>query len=426
MDPTQKHHRARHARNRAQRTEPSNPALAQTKKRLIVGTPARPAQRSRMNKSRTQDFTVESTASLPDGGVNGHGDGSEDGPKDSLNDDSASDVESQVGDSDGDSDSDSSQHATEDSAESDKDAVDAEKALQAHLRTLPLGALAAAQDTTDRSVPATSRTASSNHRSKKQDLSGRDQPLLPPSNPLSADAEAKLQTLRTHLASLKRKRSSNPTTTTDPSTSSNHARHTSTTNPTRPSKTPTTTTKQSRSSKHAPESRPSTRAVPRYRPIVPPSISDPTRLSRDPRFSSLSGPLAPSQSIAQNYSFLTSYTTSEISALKSALASSSGSAAEKSELRTEIGRRENKLRAQRGREKEDEVRRRLRREEREKVASGKKPFYAKDGVVRGIVRREIEGEMGERERGKRERRKRKREGEREMRRRPAERRGVRG
>jgi ribosomal RNA-processing protein 36 len=148
-----------------------------------------------------------------------------------------------------------------------------------------------------------------------------------------------------------------------------------------------------RPSKHAPQALSSKHAVSRHRTV----IDAPTLTPRDPRFDPLTGPIDPNR-FTQNYSFLSSYRTSEISALKTAIRAPKTPAEEKEKLQTALKRMESRRQAEEAREREREVVREHRRGERERVKEGKKPFFLKEGEVRKrVLVRRFEG-MGERRR----------------------------
>jgi len=148
-----------------------------------------------------------------------------------------------------------------------------------------------------------------------------------------------------------------------------------------------------RPSKHAPQALSSKHAVSRHRTV----IDAPTPTPRDPRFDPLTGPLD-SNRFTQNYSFLTSYRASEISALKSAIRAPKTSAEEKEKLQMALKRMESRRQAEEAREREREVVREHRKGERERVKEGKRPWFLKEGEVRKrVLVRRFEG-MGERRR----------------------------
>ena len=127
----------------------------------------------------------------------------------------------------------------------------------------------------------------------------------------------------------------------------------------------------SRSSKHAPAEVSSKKAVSRKREVVPTKKID----HRDPRFEPLSGPLD-EQKIKKKYSFLETYRDSEMAELKTAIRKTKDPDA-KEKLKRALLSMESRKRAQQMKEQQQEVLRKHRKEEREKVEQGKKPFYLK-------------------------------------------------
>ena len=150
----------------------------------------------------------------------------------------------------------------------------------------------------------------------------------------------------------------------------------------------------SRTSKHAPQALSSKHAVTRHRSV----IDVPKVAPRDPRFDPLTGPLDDNR-IKHNYDFLSSYRTSEISQLKSAIRASR-TADEKEKLQKALRRMESKRQAEEAMEREQKVLREHRKQEKARVKDGKKPFYLKEGEIkkRAQVAR-FEG-MGEKKREK--------------------------
>ena len=97
--------------------------------------------------------------------------------------------------------------------------------------------------------------------------------------------------------------------------------------------------------------------------------------SRDPRFESLSGAVNELQ-MKKNYAFLDSYRDSEMSELKSAIRKTKDPDA-KEKLKRALLSMESREKVQLAREKEQEVLRKHRKNERELIQQGKKPFYLK-------------------------------------------------
>ncbi|KAI9686123.1 MAG: rRNA biogenesis protein rrp36 [Bogoriella megaspora] len=196
-----------------------------------------------------------------------------------------------------------------------------------------------------------------------------------------------------------------------------------------------TNRKLTRTSKHAPRIQSSKRPVPRNRNVLAPS--NPSDKALDPRFSStISGRTPTSSTLRQRYAFLDSYRTQEMNDLRSIIQDSNPSKPKKKQkratptvddatrekLKAELQRMENRARAEKERERREKVDREWKREEREKVRSGKKPFYLKEREKRERVEKDRWEGMKGKERERAERRKRKREGEKEMRRLPGARR----
>lgn len=159
--------------------------------------------------------------------------------------------------------------------------------------------------------------------------------------------------------------------------------------------------REQRSSKHAPREQTSKYQVSRKRSAVD-LPNNPTH-ARDPRFSSLStaqSSIDPTK-LANAYSFLSQYRDSELSTLKSQLTQlkmkakkrKSGlmlavEAEEAEELKRQINSMENKKKSDERKDKEREVVRRHRKEEREKVKEGKNPYYMKRGEAKKVAENE--------------------------------------
>ena len=127
----------------------------------------------------------------------------------------------------------------------------------------------------------------------------------------------------------------------------------------------------SRTSKHAPAELSSKKAVSRKREVVPVQKKN----HRDPRFEPLSGPVD-EEKTKKNYSFLDAYRDSEISEIKSAIRQTKDIEG-KEKLRNTLVSMESRKKAQEMKEQQQEVLRKHRREEKEKIQQGKKPFYLK-------------------------------------------------
>lgn len=104
-------------------------------------------------------------------------------------------------------------------------------------------------------------------------------------------------------------------------------------------------------------------------------VPAPTIAHRDPRFETLSG-LLDTNKLEKNYSFLNDYRTSEISVLKTSIRNAKDLTA-KEALKRELLSMESREKARAAKEVQQEVLRDHRRQEREAVEKGKKPFYLK-------------------------------------------------
>jgi ribosomal RNA-processing protein 36 len=172
---------------------------------------------------------------------------------------------------------------------------------------------------------------------------------------------------------------------------------------------------QYRTSKHAPTAQSNKHAVSRKRSV----IDVPKNIARDPRFDPLGGP-ADREKIRKNYKFLDDYVDSEIKELKTALkgqklpGEDQGSQQKRNKkskkraklspeeiivLKKELTQKESKRATQLARDRELEVQKEHRKQERDLVKQGKKPFFLKKSEVKKqVLVRRFEG-MGE---GKRE------------------------
>ncbi|KAI7357252.1 hypothetical protein KC354_g10084 [Hortaea werneckii] len=129
----------------------------------------------------------------------------------------------------------------------------------------------------------------------------------------------------------------------------------------------------SRSSKHAPAAQSTRHQVSRKRNV----IDVPKRVVRDPRFDALQQRHSHSGNNSEKaYSFLRDYQKSEISELKAALKKAK-SEEDKVTLRRKINSMENRLKSKESKERQQEVLRKHRKEEREKVQQGKTPYFLK-------------------------------------------------
>lgn len=127
----------------------------------------------------------------------------------------------------------------------------------------------------------------------------------------------------------------------------------------------------SRSSKHAPTEISSKKAVSRRRDVIPVS----KREYRDPRFEALSGALDETK-IQKAYSFLDDYREDEMKDLKNTIKKTKDES-EKQKLKRVLISMESKKKAQDRRKREQDVLNRHKKEEKELVKQGKKPFFLK-------------------------------------------------
>ncbi|MDI1491699.1 MAG: rRNA biogenesis protein rrp36 [Ramalina farinacea] len=132
----------------------------------------------------------------------------------------------------------------------------------------------------------------------------------------------------------------------------------------------------SRPSKHAPTELSAKKAVSRKRSV----IHLPRRQSRDPRFEPAVGRVD-DEKVKRNYAFLDSYRDNEIAELKAGLKREKD-AGKREVLKKALTSMESRRKTQQLKEQRQEVVRLHRREERAKVAEGKKPFYLKRGEIK--------------------------------------------
>ena len=126
-----------------------------------------------------------------------------------------------------------------------------------------------------------------------------------------------------------------------------------------------------RSSKHAPAELSSKKAVSRKREVVPTQKPN----HRDPRFEP-SNTAVDERKTKRNYSFLDAYRESEVLELKLAIhKSEDGQGKEK--LKRVLLSLESRKKAQHIKKQQQEVLRRHRKVEKEKIEQGKRPFYLK-------------------------------------------------
>ena len=134
-----------------------------------------------------------------------------------------------------------------------------------------------------------------------------------------------------------------------------------------------------RTSKHAPAELSSRKAVSRKREVVPTQ-----RIShRDPRFEPYGGAIDEPKT-KRNYSFLDTYRNSEISELKLAIRKSKDSEG-KDKLKHALLKMESRKEAHKTKEQLQEVLRKHRKEEKEKIEQGKRPFFLKKADQRKML-----------------------------------------
>lgn len=126
-----------------------------------------------------------------------------------------------------------------------------------------------------------------------------------------------------------------------------------------------------RSNKHAPTEISSKKAVSRRREVVPVH----KREVRDPRFESLAGHMDESK-VRAAYSFLDDYREDEMKELRAAIKTTKDEDA-KEKLKRALSSMESRKKADLRKRKDEEVLDRHRKEEKELVKQGKKPFYLK-------------------------------------------------
>ncbi|KAL3427057.1 hypothetical protein PVAG01_00566 [Phlyctema vagabunda] len=142
-----------------------------------------------------------------------------------------------------------------------------------------------------------------------------------------------------------------------------------------------------RSSKHAPTEISSKKAVSRRREVVPVT----KREYRDPRFEPLAGTLDESK-VKAAYSFLDDYRDDEIKELKNTIKTTKDEDV-KDRLKRTLLSMESKKKAQKRRDKEQEILDKHRKEEKELVKQGKKPFYLKKAEQKKRVLLDQFGEL---------------------------------
>ena len=172
-------------------------------------------------------------------------------------------------------------------------------------------------------------------------------------------------------------------------------------------------------SKHAPMAQSSRYEVTRKRQV----IEVPKMKARDPRFDAIQQRNAHAGNVEKAYAFLAEYQADEIAQLKAALKTTKDPF-QQDLLKRKIGSMENRIKAKAAKEREQEVLRRHRKEERKKVESGKNPYYLKKSELKEQALVEKYKGMKGKDREKAIDKKRKKESQKEIKRMPAARRMV--
>ena len=172
-------------------------------------------------------------------------------------------------------------------------------------------------------------------------------------------------------------------------------------------------------SKHAPMAQSSRYEVTRKRQV----IEVPKMKARDPRFDAMQQRNAHTGNVDKAYGFLAEYQADEIAQLKTALKTTKDPF-QQDLLKRKIGSMENRTKAKAAKEREQEVLRRHRKEERQKVESGKNPYYLKKSELKEQALVEKYKGMKGKDREKAIDKKRKKESQKEIKRMPEARRMV--
>ncbi|EME85291.1 uncharacterized protein MYCFIDRAFT_150394 [Pseudocercospora fijiensis CIRAD86] len=234
----------------------------------------------------------------------------------------------------------------------------------------------------------------------------------------SQDQEDKLQALRERLRQIKDQKAvsgaSRQNSRSDAKVNQNQDEHDSDSDS---DSGPSEEGAPSRTSKHAPTAQSSKFQVSRKRQVV----DVPKRVVRDPRFDPLHQKSAHPGNSEKAYSFLLDYQKDEIKELKEA-AKRTKNEDDKEKLKRKVGSMENRLKAKEAKEREQEILKRHRKEERERVEQGKNPYYLKKKDIKEKALVEKFNKMKSKDREKLIERKRKKEGQKEKRRMPSARR----
>jgi len=173
-----------------------------------------------------------------------------------------------------------------------------------------------------------------------------------------------------------------------------------------------------RSSKHAPMEQSSKYPVTRKRQV----IHVPKQVNQDPRFVLPESSYHPDKS-GKNYAFLWDYRKEETKELRAAL-KQKHTEEEEINLRRKLNSMENQVKAKEAKEREQEVRRRHRKEEKGRIEEGKRPFYLKEKDVRETAVAERFSALKKKDQTKAIERRRRKEGQKEKRKMPRARRMV--
>ena len=170
-------------------------------------------------------------------------------------------------------------------------------------------------------------------------------------------------------------------------------------------------------SKHAPMAQSSKHQVTRKRQV----IDVPKIKVRDPRFDAMQQRHAHTGNVEKAYSFLQDYQATEIAELKAAMKATKNED-DREKLKRKIGSMENRIKAKAAKEREQEVLRKHRKEERQKVEQGKNPYYMKKSELKEKALVEKYKNMKGKDREKAMDKKRKKESQKEIKRMPEARR----
>ncbi|KAF1831995.1 DUF947-domain-containing protein [Decorospora gaudefroyi] len=229
--------------------------------------------------------------------------------------------------------------------------------VHTHMSKVSFGALAKAQDALSKQ-----QSTDRNRKRKRGDET-------------SNSHEEKLEALRERLRQIKAEKLANgaqptkkaKTATTNSVTRPGHSEDDEATDDSHSDAAP-----RARSSKHAPAVQSSKRMVSRKRKVV--DVKKPT--FRDPRFDNVSGPRPDEHVVGKRYSFLNDYRASEIADLRKTIKKTK-SEDEKERLKKQLLSMESQQKTRENKEKLQEIARNHKKQEKELVKQGKKPFFLK-------------------------------------------------